>query len=86
MRYVHCNVDDEDVIKVAMKKGRIINRYPSAKKLSHKDTFSRYMKLCCDMAPDGYEFVPPQFEYPKEAKKLVEDMKSRKNALYIAKP
>ena len=41
IRYVHCNATDDDLIETLSKKGKIINRYPGIKGLSHKDSFTR---------------------------------------------
>jgi len=41
IRYVYCNAPDEDLISIIASKGRVINRYPGIKGLSHKDSFTR---------------------------------------------
>lgn len=40
IRYMFCNIDDEEIIKVLGTKGRTVNRYPGIKGLCHKDKFS----------------------------------------------
>lgn len=36
--------------------------------------------------PEAFDFVPPQFVYPRESERLKAYMKDNKNALYIGKP
>jgi len=48
VRYVWCNAEDQDLINILKTKNRLINRYPGIKGLSHKDTFTRYMKVCLE--------------------------------------
>jgi len=86
VRYVWCNADDADLIKVMKAKNRLISRYPGIKGLSHKDQFTRYMKICLKNKPEAYSFVPPQFEFPKERDALAAYMKNHKNACFIGKP
>ena len=38
-----------------------------------------------DLKKNAFDFVPPQFHYPKERDQLVEYMKTQKDACYIAK-
>lgn len=64
----------------------MINRYPGAKGLSHKDNFSKQMKICMDINPEAYDFVPPTFIWPDEEKRLKEYMKKNPGACYIGKP
>ena len=64
IRYVHCNAPDEDLVETLSKKGKIINRYPGIKGLSHKDSFTRQMSVCLELDPEAYDFVLPQFQYP----------------------
>ena len=59
VEYVWCNADDEVLINAISKKGKVINRYPGIKGLSHKDQFTRQMKICLDLNPEAYNFVPP---------------------------
>lgn len=59
VRYMWCNCEDEALTAVMAQKGRVVNRYPSIKGLSHKDTFARFMQICTDLEPEGYSFVPP---------------------------
>ena len=61
VNYVWCNAEDEVLIDVLKQKGKTINRYPGIKGLSHKDQFTRQMKVCLDLNPEAYNFVPPQF-------------------------
>ena len=37
IRYLFCNIDEEDIIKVLESKGRIVSRYPGIKGIVHKD-------------------------------------------------
>jgi hypothetical protein len=76
VRYLWCNCEEGVITSVLAQKGRVVNRYPSIKGLSHKDTFARFMQICTAEEPDAYRFVPPQFEYPKEREKLIEYMKN----------
>lgn len=64
VRYVFCNLPDEEIIETLKKKGKMINRYPGIKGLSHKDSFTRQMSACLELNPEAYDFVPPQFQYP----------------------
>ena len=77
---------DDDIINVLKQKNKIINRYPGAKELSHKDIFAKQMKVCMDMDPEGYDFVPPTFNYPAEEKRLAAYMKKHPNICFIGKP
>ena len=45
---------------------KYINRFPNIKPLSHKDFFARQMSICMDLKKNAFDFVPPQFHYPKE--------------------
>ena len=64
----------------------MISRYPNIKGLSHKDLFARQMKVSSQLAPDSFDFVPPQFEYPKDEEKLRKYMKKHSSVCMIAKP
>lgn len=86
IRYLFCNIDEEEICQVIMAKNRIVNRYPGVKGISHKDYFARWTKICIDQAPTGYSFIPPSFEFPKERQKLVEYMQGHKGSCFIAKP
>ena len=83
--YLFSKLKDDQLVS-RIRKGQIISRYPNIKDLSHKDLFVRQMKVSSELAPKGFDFVPPQFEYPKEENKLMEYMKNNKGCCMIAKP
>ena len=58
LNYVFSKLDDQKLVSM-LKKGKIISRYPNIKDLSHKDLFARQMKLCSELAPGCFNFVPP---------------------------
>ena len=84
--YLKPSADDEEIMSIASQKGKVINRYPGAKDLSHKDNFSKQMKICMDINPEAYDFVPPTFIWPEEEKRLKEYMKKNPGCCYIGKP
>ena len=64
LKWVSCNIDDEDLIQLMVPKGKLVNRYPNAKGLAHKDTFSSMMKFATQISKEEYDFVPPTFSLP----------------------
>lgn len=86
IRYCHCNVDDEEILKLLKTKGRVSVRYPNIRGLVHKDMFARWTKLCTELQPDAFSFIPPSFEYPCEAGRLEAYMKKNPGCCFIAKP
>ena len=68
--YLKPSADDAEILEIASQKGKVINRYPGAKGLSHKDSFSKQMSICMNIDPEAYNFVPPTFIYPQEENKL----------------
>jgi len=80
------SADDEQIYKILNEKNRITNRYPNIKDLGHKDTFQRMMSTAQEISPDGIDFVPPSFTFPKDAQKFLAYQKAHKGVTYIAKP
>ena len=88
LKWVSCNVDDEELVSLLSGKDKLVNRYPDAKKLAHKDTFPQMAKIAQLIDPEGFSFIPPTFTLPSkfDAKRLQEYMSKHKGVTYIAKP
>lgn len=90
LKWVSCNIDNEELIQQLMLKNKIMNRFPNSKELAHKDVFSHMMKFAQEMSMDDYDFVPPTFSLPgkHDEARLNEYMKSHatEKPTYIAKP
>mgnify|MGYP006101712149 CR=1 FL=1 len=80
------SIEDEIMVNYLRKRGKIINRYPGIKGLFHKDQFKKQMKICSDINPKAFDFVPQTFIYPLEQIKLKEYIKSHPGCCLIAKP
>lgn len=37
LKWVNCNIDDDELVNLLMQKGSIVNRFPHVKDLAHKD-------------------------------------------------
>ena len=88
LKWVSCNADDEELVALLSGKDKMVNRYPDAKKLAHKDTFSQMTKIAQLIDREAFSFIPPTFTLPSkfDAKRLDEYMCQNKGVTYIAKP
>ena len=66
----------------------MLNRYPDARILAHKDTFADMMNFCMQIDPKGYDMIPPSFNLSltSENKRFEAYQADHKDAIYIAKP
>jgi hypothetical protein len=88
LKWVSCNIDDSELLKIIECAGQMANRYPNVRSLAHKDQFSLMMKVANRIGGDDFDFVPPTFTLPNksEASRLDEYMAKHRNATFIAKP
>ena len=89
LRWMHPNLPNEEVMEwLNYGDKKICNRYPDIKVLAHKDTFANAMKICMEMDPDNFDFIPPTFRLPSsiDSQRFLEYRERNKNATYIAKP
>merc|ERR1719223_1693730 len=88
-RWMHPNLPDEEVLEF-LNSGtdKLSNRYPDIKSLAHKEAFANAMRVCMDLDPEGFDFIPPSFTLPSpiDSQRLLEYQAKHKNATYIAKP
>lgn len=68
--------------------GKLVNRYPDANILAHKDVFSQMMNFASAFNQEIFDFAPPTFTLPSKYEKarLDEYMAAHKNITFIAKP
>lgn len=86
-KWVPPAAEDAEIYKILENdKNRIINRYPKIKDLGRKDQFQTLSSIASEIDPDAFDFVPPSFTFPEDAKKFLAYQKKHKNVTYIAKP
>jgi len=62
---MHPNLPDDEVLEwLNTSNVKMVNRYPDIKVLAHKDVFSNAMRVCMDLDPERFNFVPPTFRLP----------------------
>ena len=89
LKWIKPNYDDQELLDYLNKDSkRVINRYPNAKILGHKEVFSKMISFAQLVYPEDYDFLPPSFDLPsiKEHERLQAYMKAHPRATYIAKP
>jgi len=64
----------------------MVYRYPESGHLCRKDVFGDLMEFSRDLAPEEYDFIPPTYNLPMDAKRFHTYMKAHPGAVYIAKP
>lgn len=64
LKWVSCNIENEELIGHLQQKGKIMNRFPNSKELAHKDVFSKMMSFAQAVSVEDYDFVPPTFSLP----------------------
>ena len=65
----------------------MINRYPGARALAHKNVFSRLTKMAMQIDPESFDCIPPTFVIPgPDGAKFSAYQKAHPNATFIAKP
>ena len=45
---------------------KMVNRYPDAAYLAHKDVFGKSMQFCQEVDGDAFDFIPPTFQFPDQ--------------------
>ena len=62
---MHPNLPDEEVLDFLNSgSDKLSNRYPDIKVLAHKEAFANAMRVCMDLDPVGFDFIPPSFTLP----------------------
>ena len=81
-------IQDDELISLLQQPGKIVNRYPDAKALAHKDGFAQMTNFIQALNPEVYDIAPVTFTLPSkfEGNRLIEYMGHHKGATYIVKP
>ena len=74
------------MLEILKDKDKIVNRFPGIQGLAHKDIYASIMQIGAKLNEEVYDFVPPQFYFPKGREEFKEYQKSHPKAIFIAKP